>query len=105
MILQDQIDGFYYTEQQCLVHLKMDPKTFDAQDFFEMNRVMTAQKVDSVSDFQTGAGLSDEQLLERNTSREELDKQAGMQTIAGAIAHRKSRLAAQKSKSERKEDK
>lgn len=83
----------------------MDPKTFDSQDFFEMNRVMSAQKVDSVQDFQTGAGLSDEQLMERNTSREELDKQAGMQTIAGAIAHRKARLAAQKAKSGRKEEK
>ena len=70
-----------------------------------MNRVMSAQKVDSVSDFQTGAGLSDEELMERNTSREELDKQAGMQTISGAIAHRKARLAAQKAKSERKEEK
>lgn len=103
LLLQDQLDAFYYNEQQCMLRMTWDTETFDNQDFFELNKVMSAEKVDTISDFQTGAGLSDGELLERHTSREKLEKQAGMQSIAGAIQHHKEIVAA-KQNAERKEE-
>lgn len=78
-----------------MLRMHWDIKTFDDQDYFELNKVMSAEKVESVQDFQTGSNLTEQELIDRNTSREQLDKQAGMQTLAAAIQHHKSRIAAE----------
>lgn len=92
LLLQDQLDNFYYNEQQTLVRLHWTPQQFDDADFFELNKIMSAEKVDSVSDFRAGGSLTDEELAERHTSRSKLREQAGVKSLSEIIAKRKAKL-------------
>lgn len=87
-----------------MMRLHWTPDQFDSADFFELNRIMTAEKVETADDFRAGGSLTDQQLAERHTNRNKLREQAGVKSLAALVQKHKASLAAQH-KSERKEEK
>lgn len=87
-----------------MMRLHWTPDQFDSADFFELNRIMTAEKVETAEDFRAGGSLTDQQLAERHTNRSKLREQAGVKSLAALVQKHKASLA-KSHKSERKEDK
>ena len=83
--LETQIENSYFAQQQAITQLHMDPQTYDDYDLFEMNRIMTAHRVDSMDDVLSG-GMSDKELKDHGLTRDRLLRQSGGGNLQEVLA-------------------
>lgn len=93
--LDAEIDNFYYYEKQSLMLMHWTPEQFDNTDYFELMRIMNAEKSETAEDLQPGNNLSDEELAKRHTSRQQLRKQSGLVDLSALVEKRKAELRKQ----------
>lgn len=83
--LETQIENSYFAQQQAITQLHMDPNVYDNYDLFEMNKIMTAHRVDTLDDVLSG-GMSDKDLKDHGLTRDRLLKESGGDNLQEVLA-------------------